>query len=60
MRGLATETTLEDIKDCFARFREEHGGEVTEICLFRENNCDRLRLYGFFTFDSKAAVKKRI
>ena len=59
VRGLSTMTTVEDIRNCFEPFCQEHGGgEIKEITLLKEKHCLRIRPYGFFTVDSKETVDK--
>jgi hypothetical protein len=49
IRGLATTTTAEDLRNCFEAFCEEHGGgEIKDIILLQEKHCARIRPYAWF------------
>ena len=49
----------QDVKECVRRFCAEQGeGEITEINILKEKHCDRLRPYGFVTFDGEGIVNK--
>jgi RNA-binding protein Musashi len=59
IRGLATTTTTEDVRNCFAEFCEENGGgEIRDVLLLKEKHCARIRPYGFITVDSVETAGK--